>query len=69
MSGALDALVLVGPYDVVETAQRLASLVQPDRRHSPDGAERARTAFLTSARIALDTFPATSRTDDVDTVI
>ncbi|WP_326812348.1 hypothetical protein OIE62_07330 [Streptomyces scopuliridis] len=53
---ALDALVLIGPSDVVETAQRLASLVQPDHGRSPSEVERARTAFLTSARSALGTF-------------
>ncbi|MGX1909365.1 hypothetical protein ACWIID_10920 [Streptomyces phaeochromogenes] len=53
VSSALDVLVLVGPSDVVETAQHLAALAQRDHGHSSSEVEHARTAFLTSARSAL----------------
>ncbi|MGX1668625.1 hypothetical protein [Streptomyces sp. NPDC055400] len=55
VSRALDALLLVGPSDVVETAQHLASIAQQEGR-SPSDVEQARTAFLTSARSALGVF-------------
>lgn len=53
VSSALDALALVGPSDVVEAAQSLASLGQRDDWRLSSEAEHARTAFLSSARSAL----------------
>ncbi|MER5210985.1 hypothetical protein ABT063_10480 [Streptomyces sp. NPDC002838] len=50
---ALDVLVLVGPSDVVEAAQRLAALAQRDDWRLSSEVGEARAAFLTSARRAL----------------
>lgn len=53
VSSALNVMVLVGPANVVEAAQHLASLVHDDHWRSPSDVEHARTAFLTAARSAL----------------
>ncbi|MEV0471875.1 hypothetical protein [Streptomyces prunicolor] len=53
VNSALDALRLVGPDDVLNAAQHLATLVQDDRSCPPDDVDRARTVFLTAARSAL----------------
>ncbi|MFD7016627.1 hypothetical protein [Streptomyces sp. NPDC059928] len=53
VSSALDAMELVGPADVIETARHLASLAQHDDSRSYSEVEQAKTAFLASARGAL----------------
>ncbi|MFG2370471.1 hypothetical protein ACGFY9_03195 [Streptomyces sp. NPDC048504] len=53
VSSALDALRLVGPDDVVDAAQHLATLVQDDQRCPADDMDRAKTVFLAAARSAL----------------
>ncbi|MGI5457606.1 hypothetical protein ACQEWB_31440 [Streptomyces sp. CA-249302] len=53
VGAALDILRLVGPNEVAEAAQRLASLATADHGRSPHEVEDARNVFLNAARSAL----------------
>ncbi|MEU6349655.1 hypothetical protein ABZ896_10045 [Streptomyces sp. NPDC047072] len=53
VGAALDILRLVGPDEVADAAQRLASLATTDHGCLPHEVEDARNAFLNAARSAL----------------